>query len=100
MRRKTIITVQSLFLLWHSLALVVGPAPGSYSMGKVYPIFKPYLQFLQIDTTWGFFSPEPGTGIVLRYDVEDSSGREYYFKPFPTLTLKWQFAAWNTLFFP
>lgn len=82
MRRRIIVVTQSLFLLWHSLALVVGPAPGSYSMGKIYPAFKPYLEFLQMDNSWGFFSPEPGPGIVLRYDIEDTSGREYHFKPF------------------
>ncbi|MGH1439072.1 MAG: hypothetical protein ACRBBR_03080 [Cellvibrionaceae bacterium] len=70
----------SIFIVWHALAIIIGPAPGSYLMSKVYPIFKPYLVALHLNNEWGFFAPDPAKGTLLRYSVTDENGVEHVFK--------------------
>jgi len=70
----------SIFIVWHAFAIIIGPAPGSYVMSKVYPIFKPYLVALHLNNEWGFFAPDPAKGTLLRYSVTDSNGVEHVFK--------------------
>jgi hypothetical protein len=70
----------SLLLAWHALALLVGPAPGSHTMGKIYPVFEPYLRFFHLENYWAFFAPDPASGNLLRYLVVDGEGKEHVFK--------------------
>lgn len=72
--------VASLFIVWQSLAIIIGPAPGSYLMSKVYPIFKPYLVALHLNNEWGFFAPDPAKGSLLRYIVTDGTNTQHIFK--------------------
>lgn len=70
----------SAFLTLQALAIVAGPAPGSYSMGKVYPWIQPYLRALHLENYWGFFAPDPHAGTVLRGLVEDADGELHVVK--------------------
>ncbi len=49
-------------------------------MGKVYPVFKSYVNFFRIQNYWGFFSSITQPGAILRYTVEDASGRKHEFR--------------------
>lgn len=69
----------SVFLLWHSVALLIGPMPSSYLMERVYPIFRPYMQTLHLTNPWGFFAPNPSAGRFIRYSVIDAQGRSHAF---------------------
>lgn len=64
----------SLFLVWHTLALVIGPAPGSDLMSRIYPVFVPYLDGFNLNNQWGFFAPDPHAGSLLRYGLETTGG--------------------------
>lgn len=79
-RQVTLRIVASLFITWQALAIIIGPAPGSYLMSKVYPIFKPYLVALHLNNEWGFFAPDPAKGTLLRYIVTDSQDNKHIFK--------------------
>ncbi len=70
----------SLFLIWHSLVIVIGPAPGSYLLGRVYRVFDPYLSFFHLENYWAFFAPNPASGNLLRYAVRDEYGQQHIFK--------------------
>lgn len=76
----------SLLILWHLTAIVLGPAPPSHVAGELYPVFKPYLRVLNLDHTWGFFSPEPSEGRRLRYAVIDAGGARREFRPYEALS--------------
>lgn len=69
----------SLFLIWHTLALVIGPAPGSELMSKIYPAFVPYLNGFNLNNQWGFFAPDPHAGSLLRYGLETRDGERQVF---------------------
>jgi hypothetical protein len=70
----------SIFLVWQSLVILMGPAPGSHTMGKIYPYFKPYMKILHLENYWAFFAPNPYQGEILRYIVQDQQGEYHVFK--------------------
>ncbi len=70
----------SLFCVWHVLVLVIGPAPGSYSMAKVWPYFRPYLKVFHLENYWAFFAPNPSSGVLFRYILQDDEGNITWFK--------------------
>lgn len=74
--RPVLYLLASLFLVWHTLALVIGPAPGSSLMGHIYPAFVPWLNSLNLNNQWGFFAPDPHAGSLPRYIVESADGGE------------------------
>jgi len=78
--RSVVYRIQSLFLAWHTLAILASAAPASHLMGKVYPLFKPYVNFFRIQNYWGFFSSITQPGAILRYTVENASGRKHEFR--------------------
>lgn len=80
MRTLFVKLTASLFILWHVAAMVIGPGPGSYVMGKVYPLWRPYLRFLHLENYWAFFAPEPSAGKWVRYVIEDDQGQLHFFK--------------------
>lgn len=69
----------SLFVAAFVIGLVIAAGPGSYTMGKVYPVVQPALGAVNIDNDWGFFAPDPGPGSVARYVVRDAEGRTHEF---------------------
>jgi hypothetical protein len=73
-RRAFGLAIGSAFLLWHSLVLLIGCAPPSYSVSQIYPFFAPYIEFLHLDGGWSFFAPDPNTGRLVRYSVRSADG--------------------------
>ena len=78
-------TVMSVFVGWHTLAMMVGPAPDSDSMRWFYPPFKPYLTVFHLNGGWAFFAPNVLRGVLLRYTLEDTTGKRHVFEPTMTM---------------
>lgn len=49
----------SVFLLFHLFGVLVAPNPSSYLARTVMPLYRPYLNFFGLGSTWSFFAPEP-----------------------------------------
>jgi hypothetical protein len=63
----------SAFLIFHVTAIFILPNPESIIFRETEKIFLNYGNFLGINTTWRFFSPNPLIRI-LEYEVIDSNG--------------------------
>ncbi len=81
----------SLALLWHLVAIVVAPNPDSILHRQLSPILLPYVNFLSVNTTWRFFSPNPMMR-SLEYRAftytEDGDVIETESTPFPSVLQK------------
>ncbi len=79
--------LMSVFVAWHSLCLIVGPAPqGSMIAQALRPLVNPYLGFISLNVKWGFFAPV-GDATEFRYLVIDNVGKAHTFRP--TSGLAW-----------
>lgn len=79
-RERVTYTAMSLLVAWHTLAMVVAPAPATSDLVRgLRIVLKPYLQFLAIDNDWNFFAPEVRRNSVLRYVIRDGAGAEHSF---------------------
>jgi len=86
----------SIFVAWHTLAMVVAPASGNSALAQsLRVLLDPYLTLFELDHTWRFFSPDIARGDQLRYVITDASGRRHTFVPsekwnwFSTALLGW-----------
>ena len=71
----------SLFFGWHLVAVVIAPLQESNAVvDPLRFVYRPYLTFFGLDTTWDFFSPV-GKGHQFRYVVEDGAGTKHTFVP-------------------
>jgi hypothetical protein len=71
----------SLVVAWHSLAMVVSPAPNDSTLVQSLRfLFHPYLALFRLETPWGFFAPV-GKHAQFRYVVEDAAGNTHTFVP-------------------
>lgn len=81
-RERVTYTAMSLFVAWHTLAMIVAPAPGeSDLMRGLRIVVDPYLHFFKLDNDWGFFAPDVANGMVLRYVIKDDAGTLHRFDP-------------------
>lgn len=71
----------SLFVVWHSLAMLVAAAPDSRITTSARVLFNPYLMIFGLDSQWGFFAPDIPNGHAFRYIVEDAAGNRRTFTP-------------------
>ena len=86
-RHRLTYLVMSAFVAWHTLAMVIAPAPDlSVSVRTLRAALQPYLTLCRLDNPWNFFAPTIG-GSQLRYSVEDAAGARHDFKP--TEQLNW-----------
>ena len=97
----------SVFLVWHTLALVIAPAPnGSAIAQTLRPLLQPYLTLFRLDNQWDFYAPEVGNGLQFRYEIEDASGLRRSFTPTDGLSWYhpdyWWFREWYdaVMYFP
>jgi hypothetical protein len=90
LRERLTYTAMSVFVGWHTLAMVVAPAPdASVTVQALRLPLEPYLTLFALDhkdDSWAFFRsvlkpPE------LRYIVKDASGKNHAFVP--TAELSW-----------
>jgi hypothetical protein len=98
-RQRLTYLVMSAFVAWHTLAMVIAPAPDSSVSARTLRVaLQPYLTLFRLDNPWNFFAPIIG-GSQLRYSVEDAAGARHTFTP--TEQLNWfhpdyiWFRDWN-----
>ena len=92
--------VMSLFLGWHTLAIVVAPAPGSSAtVQSLRVLLQPYLTLFGLDNKWDFYAPSVARGRQLRYVIEDAAGTSHTFVPAKDLNWfhpsYWWVGAWH-----
>jgi len=81
LRQRLVYVAMSIFVAWHSFALVIAPAPDSDVALLARVVLQPYLTFLRLDNQWDFFAPTIGEGSRLRYDIMDKGGKVHAFMP-------------------
>jgi hypothetical protein len=92
-------TAMSLFVAWHTLAMVVAPAPdNSVIVQAIRLLLQPYLTLFYLDNKWGFYAPDIDPGKQFRYVIEDSAGQRHTFVPADELSWLhpgyWWFSQW------
>ena len=84
-RKRLIYTVMSVFVVWHTLAIVVAPASANSVLAQgLRVLLQPYLTLFRLDNTWDFFAPSVdslSTSRQLLYVIEDKTGKKHFFKP-------------------
>ena len=81
-RERLTYAAMSMFVAWHTLAMVVAPAPeDSVTAGSLRRLLDPYLTLLYLDDKWDFFAPGVDRGKQFRYEIEDASGNRHSFVP-------------------
>ena len=73
--------VMSAFVAWHTLAMVIAPAPDSVLVGTLRAALQPYLTLFGLDNRWNFFAPTINGGSQLHYSVGDAAGARHSFTP-------------------
>lgn len=71
-------TLASVWLLYHLCGIVLAPAtvpPSPELFRRMYPVFGPYLQLINLNQGNHFFAPDPTAGTVVSYVVETADGR-------------------------
>jgi hypothetical protein len=80
-RQRLTYLVMSAFVAWHTLAIVIAPAPdSSVLVAPLRAALQPYLTLFRLDNPWNFFAPVIG-GTQLQYVVEDAAGARHSFTP-------------------
>lgn len=80
-RRGIVYAAMSLLLVWHCLAMIVGPAPDSDLTDAARNVMGPYLDAFRLEHSWSFFAPDVRLYPDFRYIVQDSSGQDHLFEP-------------------
>ena len=81
-RERLAYAAMSAFIIWHTAAMVLAPAPGNSGLVQsVRAVFDPYLTLLRLDNQWDFFAPNVGKGSLLRYVIRDAAGEGHAFVP-------------------
>lgn len=81
-RHRLIYAAMSIFLGWHTLAMVIAPAPEQSDLVRsLRGMLQPYLSFFKLDNHWDFFAPNIGGNSVFRYVLKDSTGVDHTFTP-------------------
>ncbi len=80
-RQRLTYLLMSLVVAWHSLAMMVSPAPNDSTLVQsLRYVFHPYLELFRLETPWGFFAPV-GKHAQFRYVIEDAAGNAQTFVP-------------------
>jgi hypothetical protein len=98
-RERLAYVAMSAFLAWHTLAIVVAPAPdNSVAVQSLRAVLQPYLSLFRLDNKWDSYAPEVGKGHQFRYVIEDGTGTNHVFVPTDELNWyhpnHWWFRAW------
>lgn len=81
-RESLTYTAMSVFVAWHTVAMVIAPAPDDSLMAQsARRLFQPYLSLFRLDNHWNFFAPDINQGFRLRYDIEDAAGKLHTISP-------------------
>jgi hypothetical protein len=89
-RQRLTYGAMSAFVVWHTLAMVIAPAPDrSPSAQALRGVVQPYLSLFRLDNLWDFFAPNVNRLSDLHYVIEDAAGKEHRFAP--GADLKWYY---------
>lgn len=84
-RERLTYAAMSVLVAWHTLALVVAPAPTSSVTAQGLRVFlQPYLSLLRLDNPWNFFAPVYDGRLQMsqfRYVIENKAGEKPTFVP-------------------
>jgi hypothetical protein len=80
-RKVLAFAAMSLLLLWHTGAILIGPAPDGVTTNAIRAIYEPYLTFFRLKNEWGFFAPNVRVDPVFRYILEDAAGQRTIVTP-------------------
>src|ERR1035438_9528732 len=80
-RERLTYIAMSVFVAWHTLAMVIAPAPDSDVTKSLQIVLQPYLTLLRLDSQWQFFAPTVSEGSRFRYDIQDRTGKIHTFMP-------------------
>lgn len=80
-RERLTYLAMSVFVGWHTLAIVIAPAPDSRMTERLRLLLQPYLTLFSLDTKWDFFTPDVSRKNQFRYVIRDSAGKEQTFVP-------------------
>jgi hypothetical protein len=80
-RRQATYLAMSTLLIWHTLAILVGPAANSALTQQARKLLGPYLTVLGIDNRWAFFAPSVENGVIFRYEIALPSGERRAYVP-------------------
>ena len=85
-RERVAYAAMSLFVAWHTVAMVVAPAPGASDLIKgLRIVLDPYLHVFRLDNDWNFFAPDVDEGgrdplgVILSYVIKDDAGNLHRF---------------------
>lgn len=93
-RERVTYAAMSFFVAWHTLAMVVAPAPATSDLVRgLRVVLTPYLDFFELDNDWNFFAPVVGKDAILRYVIKDDAGVEHSFDT--DANLNWFDASYN-----
>src|ERR1700730_3035337 len=81
LRERLAYLAMSAIVAWHTLAMVIAPAPDSDVTLLARVALQPYLTFFRLDNQWDFFAPTVGEGSRLRYDIQEQPGKPHAFVP-------------------
>ena len=66
-RERLIFVAMSVFVVWHTIAMVLAPAPeNSVTVQSLRVVFQPYLTLFKLDNPWDFFAPNVEKGAQFR----------------------------------
>jgi len=81
LRERIIYGLMSAFVIWHSIAITVGPAPRQSEIAQaISPLVDPYLNLIYLNVGWGFFAPVGFTSEI-RLAIETSDGKTQTIAP-------------------
>jgi hypothetical protein len=81
LRERIIYGLMSAFVAWHTLAIMVGPAPRDSDMARALrPLIDPYLNLIYLNVDWGFFAPV-GMTFEIHYKIENAAGKTHNVYP-------------------
>jgi hypothetical protein len=98
-RERLTHAAMSVFVAWHTLAMVVAPAPDtSVMVQSIRPLLQPYLTLLYLDHDWSFYAPDIHQAEQFRYVVTDGAAQRHTFVPTDELSwfrpAYWWFWQW------
>jgi hypothetical protein len=97
-RKRLFYTAASLFVVLHTVTLLVGPMPDSVLKTGLLDVLHPYAAPLRLTSTWDFYAPGIGFGTQFRYTVEDSGGENHTYIPAANISgfdpLYWWSSEW------
>src|ERR1700722_12933639 len=80
-QKRLTYAAMSLFIAWHTVAMVIAPSPDSDLKRSLVRALHPYLTLFKLGNTWDFYAPNVGYGQQFRYIVENAVGRQHTFVP-------------------